>query len=150
MARDTFYLPEIPTEGTPAAAQLQEISKLSTGTTLWIPLDPKKSQSSALSSADSEKTVYSFPNVSFNMIGCHLKKGPLNTIATVDGDVTSACGCWILCQITTTPWGSKYQELVQYKKLNRHTNVSTLDPNNKVSMILSVNDCDSGSSSVIL
>jgi hypothetical protein len=134
MARDTFYLPEIPTEGTPAAAQLQEISNLSTGTRLWIPLDPKKSQSSGLSSADSEKTVYSFPNVSFNMVGYHLKKGPLNTIATVDGDVTSACGCWILCQITTTPWGSKYQELVQYKKLNRHTNVSKKDCENKVSM----------------
>jgi hypothetical protein len=134
MARDTFYRPEIPTEGTPAAAQLQEISKLSTGTRLWIPLDPKKSQSSALSSADSEKTVYSFPNVSFNMVGYHLKKGPLNTIATVDGDVTSACGCWILCQITTTPWGSKYQELVQYKTLNDHTNVSKHDPDNKVSV----------------
>jgi hypothetical protein len=60
----------------------------------------------------------------------------LNTIATVDGDVTSACGCWILCQITTTPWGSKYQELVQYKKLKGHTNVSQTDPNNKVNVLL--------------
>jgi hypothetical protein len=138
MARDTFYRPEIPREGTPAAAQLQEISKLSTGTRLWIPLDPKKSQSPELSSADSEKTVYSFPNVSFSMVGYHikLKKGQLNTIATVDGDVTSACGCWILCQITATNWGSKYQELGQYKKSNGDTNVSRGDPNNKVSVHL--------------
>jgi hypothetical protein len=42
-------------------------------------------------------------------------------------------------------WDAMYEQLKDFKKSNGDTNVSQYDPDNKVSMILSVNDCDSDS-----